>query len=128
MVSIVLDNISKTGKTTKYTLFARRIGLVGLVQTIASLQGLILLPIMTKTFGASGYGVWAQILTIILLAQPFIMLGLDSSILRFLSSKEKKEIAQGIITVMSVVLITGLFASLILFFSSDFLAVTLLKE
>jgi O-antigen/teichoic acid export membrane protein len=124
----VLDNISHIGKTTKYTLFARRIGLVGFVQTIASLQGLILLPIMTKTFGASGYGVWAQILTIILLAQPFIMLGLDSSILRFLSSKEKKDIVQGVITVMSVVLITGLFASFILFLSSDFLAITLLKE
>lgn len=124
----MLDNISQTGKTTKYTLFARRIGLVGFVQIIASLQGLILLPVMTKTFGASGYGVWAQILTIILLVQPFIMLGLDSSILRFLSSKEKKEIAQGVITIMSVVLITGLFASFILFLSSDFLAVTLLKE
>ena len=128
MVSIVSDDISQASKITKYILFARRIGLVGFVQTIASLQGLILLPIMTKTFGASGYGVWAQILTTILLIQPFIMLGLDSSILRFLSSKEKKEISQGVITIISVVLITGIFASFILFLSSDFLAVTLLKE
>jgi len=125
---MVSDNISRTGKTSKYILFARRIGLVGFAQTIASLQGLILLPIMTKTFGASGYGVWAQILATILLVQPFIMLGLDSSILRFLSSKEKKEITQGIITVLSVVLIIGLTAFLLLFLSSDFLAITLLKE
>jgi len=125
---MVLNNIFGKNKTSKYALFARRIGLVGFAQTIASLQGLILLPIMTKTFGAHGYGVWAQILITILLVQPFIMLGLDSSILRFLSSKDKKEIVQGVITVLSVILITGLFASLVLFLSSDFLAITLLKE
>jgi len=124
----VLNNIFGKNKTSKYALFARRIGLVGVAQTIASLQGLILLPIMAKTFGAYGYGVWAQIVITILLVQPFIMLGLDSAILRFLSSKGKKEIFQGVITVLSVVLITGLVASLALFLSSNFLAITLLRD
>ncbi len=124
----MLNNIFGKNKTSKYALFARRIGLVGVAQTIASLQGLILLPIMAKTFGAYGYGVWAQIVITILLVQPFIMLGLDSAILRFLSSKGKKEIFQGVITVLSVVLITGLVASLALFLSSNFLAITLLRD
>jgi len=127
-VFIVVNNITGSGKISKYSLFAKRIGLVGVAQAVASLQGLILLPIMTKTFGAAGYGIWAQILITILLVQPFIMLGLDSAILRFLSSKDKKEIGQGFITVLSIVLITGFFASVILFLSSDFLAITLLRE
>jgi O-antigen/teichoic acid export membrane protein len=124
----VFDILFHSDKNSKYTLFVRRIGLVGFARTLASLKGLILLPIMTKTIGAYGYGVWAQILVTILLVQPLIMLGLDSAQVRFLSSKDSKKIVQGVITVLSIILITGLIASFILFFSADFLAITLLKE
>jgi O-antigen/teichoic acid export membrane protein len=130
MVLMVLDKIFQSENNSKYTLFlfARRIGLVGLARIITSLQGIILLPIMTKTFGASGYGVWAQILITIALVHPLLMLGFDSAILRFLPAKKKEEIGQGVITVLSIVLIIGLVASLIMFLSSDFLAIALLKE
>lgn len=42
-------------------LFAGRVGLVGLTNTIITLRGLILIPILTKTLGAEGYGIWSQI-------------------------------------------------------------------
>jgi len=113
---------------SEYTIFAKRIGLVGVAQTIVSLKGLIILPILTKTLGASDYGIWAQILITVSLLQPFIILGLDSSILRFLSSREKGKIVQGVITVLFVITVTGAVASLILFLSSDFIATTFLKE
>lgn len=113
---------------SEYTIFAKRIGLVGVAQTIVSLKGLIILPILTKTLGASDYGIWAQILITVSLLQPFIILGLDSSILRFLSSREKGGIVQGVITVLFVITVTGTVASLILFLSSDFIATTFLKE
>jgi O-antigen/teichoic acid export membrane protein len=125
---MVFNSLFGKSKVSKYTLFGRRIVIIGFAHSIANLQGLILLPIMTKTFGASGYGIWTQIIITILLLQPFIMLGLDSAYLRFLSSKNKKDIGQGVFTVLSIVLITGMISSIILYFSSDILAVTILKE
>jgi len=112
---------------SEYTVFARRIGLVGVVQTLASLKGLIILPILTKTWGASGYGIWVQILVTVALLQPFVQLGLGSAIVRFLPSKGKRGIVQGIITALSVTLITGVAISLILFLLSNFVAANLLR-
>jgi O-antigen/teichoic acid export membrane protein len=111
-----------------YQIFARQIGLVAVAQLMVSLEGLIILPILTKTLGASAYGIWALILATVSFLQPFILLGLDSSILRFLSSKDKKEIVQGVITVLFVVVVLGLIVSSIIFFSSDFLFKTFLKD
>jgi O-antigen/teichoic acid export membrane protein len=42
---------------TEYKLFAQRVGLVGITNAIVSLRGLILIPILTKTLGAEGYGI-----------------------------------------------------------------------
>jgi len=115
-------------KISKYTVFARRIGLVGFAQTAISLKGLIILPILARTLGASDYGIWALIMVTVSLLQPFVLLGLDRAILRFLPSKDKEDIVQGVITVLLVILVTGTVACLILFVSSDFIAITLLKE
>jgi O-antigen/teichoic acid export membrane protein len=117
-----MDNVSE------YSVFAKRVGLVGVVQTFTSLKGLIILPILTKVLGASDYGIWATVLVTVALAQPVIQLGLDNSILRFLAAKRKGEIVQGVITALCVVLFTGAIASLAFFFSSDLFATTILKE
>jgi len=50
---------------SEYKLFAQRVGLVGITNLIFSLCGLIFIPILTKTLGASGYGIWAQIIVTI---------------------------------------------------------------
>jgi O-antigen/teichoic acid export membrane protein len=113
---------------SEYTLFTKRVGLVGLVQTLATLKGLIILPILTKTLGATDYGIWAQILVTVSLLQPFVQLGFASSIVRFLPVKGKREIVQGIITALSVTLVTGAVVSLIFFLSSNYLAANFLKE
>jgi len=108
--------------------FIRRLGLVGFSQTFVSLKGLIYLPILTRNLGASDYGVWALILVTFAVLQPFIILGLNSPILRFLASQKKEKIVQGVITVVIVVLLTGTIASIILFLSSDIIAINILKE
>lgn len=43
----------------EYKLFAQRVGLVGIVNLIVSLRGLILIPILTKTLGTDAYGIWS---------------------------------------------------------------------
>jgi len=117
-----MDNISE------YSLFTRRVGLVGAVQALAGLKGLIILPILTKTLGASDYGIWALVLVTVALLQPIICLGLDNAILRFLPAKRKEEIVQGVITALCVIVLTGTIACLAFFFSSDFFATIFLKE
>jgi O-antigen/teichoic acid export membrane protein len=49
----------------EYKLFAQRVGLVGITNLIVNLRGLIIIPILTKTLGASGYGIWAQVIVTI---------------------------------------------------------------
>lgn len=110
------------------TVFAQRIGLTGVVQAIVSLKGLIILPILTKTLGASDYGIWTQILVTISLLLPSISLGLGPAMVRFLSVKGKREIGQGVLTILSVILPISLIAALVVFLLSDFLAVTLLGQ
>jgi O-antigen/teichoic acid export membrane protein len=47
---------------TEYKIFAQRVGLVGIVNIIVSLRGLIPIPILTKTLGADAYGIWSEVL------------------------------------------------------------------
>jgi len=112
----------------EYTTFARRIGLVGITQIIINLRGIITLPILTKTLGASGYGVLAQILITISLLIQFLTLGLGASLVRFLPSKNNKEIVQGINTILITILFSGIIFSILLFFSSVFFANVFIKD
>jgi len=112
----------------EHKLFVKRIGIVGVAQTFQSMRGLFLLPVFTKILGSTGYGIWSLILTTIAVLQPLILLGLGDSVLRFLSSKSKEKIAQGVITVVITIIFTSFIISVIFFFSSDFLANIIFKE
>ena len=60
---------------------------------------------------------------------PFVMLGLNSAILRFLSAeKEKKNTAKGIFTVIFTILSVSIIFALFLFLLSDSFAKILLKD
>jgi O-antigen/teichoic acid export membrane protein len=108
---------------TSYKKFTQDVGLIGITQLLLRLGGLILIPIITKTLGAYQYGIWAQILVTISLLTPLVMLGLSATIVRFLSGeKDKEKIREGFLSVAAVILFTGSLLSVILFWSSDFLA------
>ena len=111
-----------------YKIFTKRVGLNAIARTIFQFKGLIILPILTKNLATSDYGIWTQILVTILLLQPFVSLGLGNSAIRFLSSKNKREIGQGILTVLSVTFVIGMIVTLVVFFSADLFARNLLKE
>jgi len=109
--------------------FIKRVGLVIITSFVTLLEGLILLPILTKNFGIADYGIWVEIMATISLAMPFIMLGLPSAMLRFLpAEKEKKNTAMGIFTVFFSVLSVSIISALALFLLSDSFANILLKD
>ena len=114
---------------SEYTLFTKRVGLVGITNLIMNLRGLILIPILTKTLGATGYGAWSQILVTVSLAMPFVMLGLPSAMVRFLPAEtENKKIGKGYFTVLFTILFISILFALFLFLSSNSLATLLLKD
>ena len=76
--------------------FVQDIGLVGIAEIAAALGGIILIPLLTKTIGAYGYGLWQQVLVTVGILGPFTSLGLNNALVRFLPAKTKKQDKQNI--------------------------------
>ena len=64
---------------------------IGNSDLLVSLQGLILLPILDRSLGTDGYGIWSVILVTISLAGLIAVMGLGSSMIRHLSVEKEKE-------------------------------------
>ncbi|MGB2632169.1 MAG: hypothetical protein WBC48_04625, partial [Minisyncoccales bacterium] len=59
-----------------YRKFTKDMAIIALVQLFYALEGIIILPIITKLMGAENYGAWTQLQVTITLAIPLITLGL----------------------------------------------------
>ena len=89
----------------EYVQFIKRIGIVGIANILISLSGLIFIPIITKNFSTSNYGVWAQANTLVALVPNIVNLGLPYTMVRFLAAEKDKEIIkQSFYSMMLVVL------------------------
>ena len=107
----------------EYKLFGQRIGLIGILNILVSLSGIILLPILTKNLPIEEYGTWVQIVVTIGLIPSLVMLGLSGSIVRFLAAeKDKRKVQEGLYSIIVVILFTSIIASSLLFLFSNPLA------
>jgi len=107
-----------------YKLFAQRVGLVGITNLIVNLRGLILIPLLTKTLGAEGYGIWSQILVTISLLAPLCTLELGYAITRFLGpEKDKVKISKGTSSIFAITVLIALLLSALIFILSKPLAI-----
>ena len=89
----------------EYIQFIKRIGIVGIANILISLSGLIFIPIITKNFSTSDYGVWAQVNTLVALVPNIVNLGLPYTMVRFLAAEKDKEIIrQSFYSMMALVL------------------------
>ncbi len=99
-----------------YQKYTKDIVTIGITNTVIALRGLILLPIISKTLGASGYGVWAQIMVTLFLIDAIATLNLSASLARFLAAeKDKGEIREGFFSAIVTVFGWSLVIALILF-------------
>ena len=111
---------------TEYKLFAQRVGLIGITNLLVNLRGLILIPILAKTLGAEGYGLWAQVIVTIALITPLVTLGLSSAMIRFLAAeRDRKEIQEGFYSSAVLIFFGSVLASAILFIFSEPIAASL---
>jgi len=113
----------------EYKLFVQRIGLMGITQILVTLSTIILLPILTKNYSVSDYGIWVQINVTITLFPTLITLGLPLAIVRFIASvKEREKIQDEFYSIALIILISSLIASFLFFIFSDAIAALLLKN
>jgi len=109
--------------------FLRDIGIAGLAKIITSLRGVILLPVLTKTLGAEGYGIWAQIMVTISLLMPLALMQLEYAMTRFLTTeKDKDKVSKGISSIFVTVMLTASLISLLIFILAEPLAIIIFGD
>ena len=87
-----------------YQKFTKDIGLLGLMQIVITISGLITLPIITKLLGAESYGIWIQLMVTLGLISTFANVELPYALVRFLpGEKDKGKIQDGIWSVLVVI-------------------------
>lgn len=110
---------------SEYKLFARRIGLIGIVNIISTLSGFILLPILTKTLSTELYGIWALIGITGSLLALLATLQLNNAIARFFAAeKDVNKIRVGFYSVFTLVFLFNLLIIAMILFLSKPLAIT----
>ncbi len=91
------------------------IGIVGIGNILIKSSGIILLPVLTRTLGAYGYGIWVQALATMGLVTTSLTLGLPHSIGRFFPAKKMLEIREDFYSILTVIIITASLFSIILY-------------
>jgi len=79
---------------TSYQKFARDVIVIGITNILVGVSALILIPILTKTLGGHGYGIWAQVEVTVQLAVGFVGLGLPFALSRFLPANKNEKDTQ----------------------------------
>lgn len=103
------------GKMSRYNLFAQRTGLVAATQFMLNLSAIILLPVLTKNLSIQDYGVWAQIAVTIGLVPEILVLGLQTSMIRYFPSIMKKDIQGIFYSFLIIILISSSIGSVIVY-------------
>lgn len=109
---------------SSYQKTARDTVIYGGATVLASLIGLIQLPLLTKTLGAYGYGLWSQVNVTVSLLLPFTGLGLAIALVRFLAAeKNREDIQEGFYSIFLVTCGASAVVSLAMFILASPLAV-----
>lgn len=101
-------------------------GLVGATNILVVITSIILTPLLTKTLSVSDYGIWIEINTTYLLITGFNSLGLSGALIRFIAAEKDKKVIQEIFySFATLILITSLITSFILFYFSKSISIIL---
>lgn len=89
--------------------------IVGLATGLVALSGIFTIPLLTRTLGATDYGIWAQSLATSGLVLLLVGLGLPTSMTRFLPAKtDKAAIRDDVYSVLCLSLLVTLVASVVM--------------
>lgn len=71
--------------------FVADVGALGVLQVLMRLQGLVLLPVISRGFGTEAYGIWSQFFVATQLVSILVSLSLDDPLVRFVSGARTRE-------------------------------------
>lgn len=102
-----------------YHQYTKKVILLGIVNLVIGLKFIILLPILTKNLGSTGYGIWSQILVTVQFFSVLAMLQLNSAMVRFIPPLEVKgEIRERFYSMLYFAFFSSLLFAILLYFSS----------
>jgi len=96
--------------------YAKDVLLAFFLQIFENGRSFLLIPVIAKTLGASGYGIWVQVKIGAAFVSPFLLMGLLGGISRFIPGSSKKEIGNGMLSSVMVALATGTGLALLVIF------------
>ena len=67
---------------------------IGFTNLILQLKGLVLIPLLSKKFGAVGYGAWAQVAVLVGMLSPVVGMGIGQGYGRFMPARNRREQAE----------------------------------
>lgn len=112
-----------------YKKFVKDVGLIGMTRLILLLRGFILIPIIAKTFGASGYGIWAQVVVTVKLLSPLATLTLDFTFIRFFAGEKNKEaIQEGFYSILMTIFCWSSLLASVIFLLATPISTVLFKD
>ena len=100
--------------------FIKDIGIIASTQFLTAIEGIIILPVITKLMGVENYGIWSQMQVTISLAISFLTFGLPYSLVRFLAGeKDPSKIRDGVWSSLAITAAASFAALLALVFFAD---------
>lgn len=89
-------------------------------EILLKIKAFVLIPLLTKNLGNIDYGAWAQVNMINTVLLPIVLLGTDSSILRFLPGKTKLKQQKVFSTWSFFLLISSIISFIVIIASANF--------
>jgi O-antigen/teichoic acid export membrane protein len=95
--------------------FVTDIGVLGALQVLLRVQGLVVLPILSRGFGVEAYGIWTQFFVTLTLLSTIVSLSLDDPLIRFVAGAQTLDARrEHYYSMMAMVGTTNIAASVIL--------------
>jgi O-antigen/teichoic acid export membrane protein len=106
------DNTPRSPAGVRAARFVLDVVLVGAVQLVDRLRGLLLLPIIVKSLGLAAYGVWTQFFTTAAVVRVLVALQLSEALVRYAAGASREEQREYYYSLLFLVAGTGLLVGL----------------
>jgi len=105
-----------------YKELVKKTGAVSIADLFIRLRPFIIIPLISKNYGAGVYGVWAQLMVTVTMVLPIVLLGLSFGLTRYLPGKSPDETREDLVSILSLVTLASIFGAAILAVMSSFLS------
>lgn len=93
--------------------YATDVGVLGIMQAIGRLRGLVLLPVIGRILGTAAYGVWTQSLVAVAIGTAVVDMQISTAMVRFVSgTDDSREHREYFFSALALVVVLGALAAI----------------